>query len=278
MENRISHVVSTLSNYFLYVIFKLVAKKPIKVYYWNEEVNFGDLITRDLLKHYRYRPIWFNQKRADLISTGSLIEHLSEDFKGTILGTGAIDINTKTKFLYANIVGLRGEKTKKNLSVSSQVVLGDPGLLSDRLIQNNRAVKKFELGVIAHYSDANSVVIQKLKSKFGAEILFINVRQEPLLVLREMDACKHIISSSLHGLICADSLGISNRWIKLSNLLGGNFKFEDYYSVFGVNPVPYLLTGEESLNELVSKTASINQEKIVEVKMKLEKLFVNLKV
>jgi hypothetical protein len=46
-----------------------------------------------------------------------------------------------------------------------------------------------------------------------------------------------VLSSSLHGLIAADALGVPNAWIGLSDALrGGDFKFRDYYGVFGIEP------------------------------------------
>ena len=92
-----------------------------------------------------------------------------------------------------------------------------------------------------------------------------------------MDSCKHIISSSLHGLICSDSLGIPNRWIKLSQLLGNDFKFKDYYSVFDIEPQYIELSGQESIEELISKTELIDSEKMKKVKIELENQFLHLK-
>ena len=52
-----------------------------------------------------------------------------------------------------------------------------------------------------------------------------------------MMSCICILSSSLHWLIFADSLGIPNRRIVLSDeIIGGDLKFDDYYSVYYENP------------------------------------------
>ncbi len=41
----------------------------------------------------------------------------------------------------------------------------------------------------------------------------------------------------MHGIIAADSLNIPNQAIRFSDkLTGGNFKFNDYYSVFDIEP------------------------------------------
>ena len=50
-------------------------------------------------------------------------------------------------------------------------------------------------------------------------------------MIADLTSCELIFSSSLHGLIVADSFGIPNIHMELSDkLVGGNFKFEDYYS------------------------------------------------
>ena len=58
-------------------------------------------------------------------------------------------------------------------------------------------------------------------------------------ILYQNLSCEAIISSALHGLIAADSFFFPNRWIKLSdNLMGGDFKFNDYYSVYDIDIQP----------------------------------------
>ena len=43
------------------------------------------------------------------------------------------------------------------------------------------------------------------------------------------------MSSAMHGLIAADAMGIPNVRLVLSDrILGGDYKFTDYYSAFGL--------------------------------------------
>ena len=63
----------------------------------------------------------------------------------------------------------------------------------------------------------------------------IDIKAPVIEFLNQVASCDFIFSSSLHGLIAADSLGIPNKWVKFSDLvLGNGYKFKDYYSVFGL--------------------------------------------
>ncbi|MDT0689804.1 polysaccharide pyruvyl transferase family protein [Salegentibacter sp. F188] len=254
----------------------LRGKKPIRVYYWKKKVNFGDLITPSLLIKFGYVPVFSKpDKEAQLISTGSLIEHIKPNFKGYILGTGAINEKTENFFPNAKILGLRGEFTKENLDVQKEIVLGDPGLISSILLKE-RCKKEFRLGIVPHFSDLENPSVSNLEKNNPSEITIIDVRNEPVHVLSHMDKCEYILSSSLHGLICADSLGIPNKWIKLSQLLGNDFKFKDYYSVFGVEPQPLIINGSESPDELISHTVLQDPKKLEKLKGDLISAFENL--
>ena len=69
----------------------------------------------------------------------------------------------------------------------------------------------------------------------------------PLHCAKKIAECETVISSSLHGLIAADSFGIPNLQMVLSNnIVGGLFKYNDYYSVFKTHARP--LTGKDIIN------------------------------
>ena len=73
--------------------------------------------------------------------------------------------------------------------------------------------------------------------KYDGSIL-INVNDEPLEVIKQLAQCRTVISSSLHGLIVADSFGIPNMHVLFSDRpLGDGYKFDDYYSAYGVEHV-----------------------------------------
>lgn len=87
--------------------------------------------------------------------------------------------------------------------------------------------------------------------------VLIDLREPPIETLNKIAECETIVSSSLHGLVAADSLGIPNMRMKLSNHgfdFNVDFKFDDYYSVFWGSRGYINLIGVENIDAgLLSK-------------------------
>lgn len=236
----------------------------ITAYWYRDELNFGDLITPLVLRHYGYTPIFERPGRAQLVATGSILEHLGNDYAGIILGSGFIDEKTSLTFPKAKVLAVRGKLTRVRLGTGREsIALGDPGLLASRVMPR-REKKKYKLGIVPHYSEYKSPVFAKLRAGSGSSATLIDVQNQPLSVFAAIDQCEHILSSSLHGLIVADSLGIPNRWVRSINLLGGRFKFDDYYSGIGVRAEPATVSGTETLVELLALMQPKEDDRIQE--------------
>ena len=111
------------------------------------------------------------------------------------------------------------------------IALGDPGILAPALLDRTPR-KKYVLGMIPHYRDASSPAVEQIRS-LGASVRIIDVGWTPEEVATEIASCDAIISSSLHGLIFSDALGVPNAHIPLGGkLTGGLYKFHDYYSAY----------------------------------------------
>lgn len=165
--------------------------------------------------------------------TGSIIEHLPQDFKGVIAGSGKLHEKTKVDFHHAKILGLRGHLTAKGMK--GNIVIADPGLLADELVP--QVDKEFNLGIVPHWTDTElekNPIFLKYRPKI------IRVYGDPLEAITEISKCKKIVSSSLHGIILADALGIPRRIeipprsISHPHIEGGLFKWEDYSSSIGM--------------------------------------------
>ncbi|MDG9667851.1 polysaccharide pyruvyl transferase family protein [Hahella sp. CR1] len=248
----------------------------ITAYWWNGETNFGDLITPELLKFYGFTPVHASALSCEVLSTGSILQFSSIDYKGHIIGSGLIK-DLEFPMPEAHVLAVRGSLTRDRIKAPSNVPLGDPGLLAPKLLRGERAKKKYILGVIPHYVDANDRRITQLTSRYPSEVKLISVKRKPGEVFKDIDECEYILSSSLHGIISADALGIPNIWMSLSDkVVGGGFKFRDYGTAIDAEPQPYLLAGDETLDQLL-KNARIPTTKVKEAQEKLNNVFLSLK-
>lgn len=142
---------------------------------------------------------------------------------------------------HLRIASVRGELSRKRieeiLGKKIECTLGDAGLLASELIKE-KTNKKYKLGIIAHQREIGEKEWDDLHDSTAGSIL-LDVTADPMETLRKMSECECIVSSSLHGLIFADSFGIPNQRVVLTDRLAGDgFKFDDYYSAFGVIPKP----------------------------------------
>lgn len=211
-------------------------RKPLKLWYWrreNSKGNFGDEITPEIILNiFGYRTEWTPINECKIIGAGSILETAIESNNKTIKvwGSGFIVPPKKSATKELGSLGyylVRGEVTRSRIN-KPHIPLGDPGLLANIVYQksNNRHNK---IGVVAHYVDASHETVSKMRR--DNRFVVIDPLDRPQEVARQITECRLIISSSLHGLIFADSFGIPNIHIQFSDLVvGGEYKFRDYYS------------------------------------------------
>jgi pyruvyltransferase len=216
--------------------------------------NFGDVLGTEILSFYGLTPIWSPPIACQMISVGSIIQNVGQTFNGFVLGSGLIQDRPyplpKAKFL-----AVRGALTRELVNAPPQTPLGDLGLLVPYVYSVNRPTTQYRLGVIPHYRDADDPAINQLINRYPDEILRIDVLATPQAVVNAISSCDHIVSSSLHGLIVADTLQIPSGWIvQSSNVTGDGFKFHDYGSSVNRTMIPHRLIGTESLNQVIDYT------------------------
>ena len=188
-----------------------------------------------------------------------------------------------------DIRAVRGKYTRKILegygliSSDEKVAYGDPGLLFADLF-GIKANPKYDVGIIPHKYDVDRGWLNRLGEAFrvaGVDIKLINVADEPLKVVSQIAECSKVISSSLHGLVVADSLGIPNLHMTIStlghSLRDYELKFQDYYSAYG-RSMPQMIDAEAliiSAREYIKdKAFSVSDKKIIcEVKEALKDCF-----
>jgi pyruvyltransferase len=222
--------------------------KPLRVYWSNGlkqgRKNFGDWIGPELVRALSGREIEHcPPSKADLLSVGSILQKLDNRFwkkRVHVWGSGFIEMPSDILARH-HFHAVRGKETLARVEPGvTTPALGDPGLLSHLLLPEYRDISRtVRLGIVPHYKDKNDAEVLALHRRFPGSTL-IDVLDEPVSVLRQIAGCELIVSSSLHGLVVADAFGLPSQWLKCGDRVRGeDFKFRDYYSVFGIGaPTP----------------------------------------
>ncbi len=192
--------------------------------------NFGDELSRPLLERLLAREaLRVKPAEADVVSIGSLLTHLpARGWTGIIVGSGLLSSRQAVDISEARVLALRGTLTARRVRPRGDFALGDPGLLAPLLVDG--VEQTHELGVVPHWTD------RSLGARFKEGHVIDALVDDPVRVVREIASCRHIVSSSLHGVIVADAFGIPCQPEPFDEMRrqGGDFKFRDYSSALGV--------------------------------------------
>ena len=248
----------------------------IKLHWAHSKPNFGDCLSPLICEMVSRREVVHaNIKKCDLIAAGSLLQRKKEwawTHKLNVWGTGFIEESAKHKSKHV-YHAIRGRFSASLLSNHSITVFGDPGLLADQLINPTQISKRYEIGIVPHYKDRDLPVIKQLKSTHKG-VKIIDVFQGPKEVITQIAQCHAILSSSLHGLVTADSLDIPNIRIEFSHSIrGGDWKFNDYYSVFGIKPLKISGDSLTKMADLHSYFEQYNRPRLDDIKEQLYQSF-----
>jgi hypothetical protein len=237
-------------------------KPPLKTFWWRykypAELNFGDEITPYILwSIWGRRCEWAKPDECDLAGAGSIIEMLQRKSNGKTIrvwGSGFIRQEEEEKGSRKNLVfyAVRGPVSLARIGRSDGVALGDPGILANLVFRRAKKVT-YKAGVLAHYVDADAKSLELIKD--NPDYLLIDPLQTPDKVALDITSCQYVLSSSLHGLIFADSFGVPNNWMPLSDkVIGGDYKFKDYYESTGrelIKQKPGILNNQNEINKAV---------------------------
>ncbi|MDD2495847.1 MAG: polysaccharide pyruvyl transferase family protein [Tissierellia bacterium] len=152
-----------------------------------------------------------------------------------VWGSGII--HSDWKINDADFRAVRGKLTQNrllNLGYKVPEIIGDPALLLPLLI--NPKARKYKIGIIPHYIHYNEILNSINHTN---ESILINMKDDIHTVTDNITSCDFIISSSLHGLIVAQSFDIPALWVDFNcknQLSGDNVKFRDYFSSVGIEP------------------------------------------
>ena len=228
-------------------------KRPLLKVYYADIPNMGDQLNALVIERcFGHDVMPTPPLKADLCGIGSGLGNLGvrpggkreAAFAGRrrplhVWGTGFIrngadDVLPRSGVDYRVV---RGELSRRRVEVALErpldIPTGDAGLLAPRLL-DGPVEKRYRLGVIPHFRERGDERLRRL-SALASDSTVIDLCAPPLEVIRQIAACELILSSSLHGLIVADAFGIPNLHVRASGaLIGDGFKFDDYYSGYGV--------------------------------------------
>lgn len=290
----------------------------VRLHYYKSE-NFGDALSPKLVEKLSGRRMGYaDPYKADLVAVGSVLYTGHWLFRNGVYNRtvrGAISfLRLKMKtcrtpikiwgsgFLEypkfpsivdvvraAEVCALRGKVSHQIMDrlglcpLSQEIAYGDPGLLYPLLLESMPA-KEYDIGIVPHYFDKeNGVAIFDSIRKTGAKAALIDVLGgDPVRTVREIAKCEAIISSSLHGCIVSDGMGIPNRQMTLSTLSLAKedyfLKFKDYYSAFGIDmPKPFEVTdldcGVATLLARIRREYCVPNDEVARVKNDLKASF-----
>ncbi len=256
--------------------------KAIKLVYWNEP-NFGDMLSPYVIgrlsgREIRYRSFYFGLGSLRLVAKylmqfkfGSISNTLLF-YEKNILGIGSIMgrgnrhstawgcgfLKSIDTFKGGEVRAVRGKHTNAMLrsqGYKEAEVMGDPALLLPLLVKPS--AKMHEIAIIPHWSETDLIA-----RRFGDRYKIIDLRTKDVeRTIAEITSCKHILSTSLHGIIVPHAYGIPALWIKLNTLENDDLKFHDYFSSVsieeydGFKDLDGILKSEATWRNLFSKNA-----------------------
>lgn len=233
--------------------------------------NFGDTCVPYML-HKLNVPFIFTHHTVEkkVLMIGSILGVGNR--KDTIVwGTGIIDENT-VALSNAKYLAVRGPRTLNKLVDAgvdvSNVAMGDPAMLLPK-VYNPTVEKKYKLGVIPHMVDYDMVRkhIMDNKDKFPNTII-INPNTPVSKIegfIDEVLSCEKIVSTCLHGIICAHAYGIRAVWMKVSDkLIGDDIKFHDHFESVGITNLKSIEMIEDENIEIDDFNSTLDIEKLWE--------------
>lgn len=154
----------------------------------------------------------------------------------------AVPVNGRPKEIRAVRGWLSNERLRK-VGLDAPGIVGDAALLLPRLYKPKRMLERRALGIIPHCYEWDVPFYVGTRGWKNSRVIDITGGIEE--VIEQIVACDRIVSSSLHGIICADAYRVPAIWLHASDKpVGDGFKFRDYFSSVGRDDREPIVVGE----------------------------------
>ena len=220
--------------------------------YWARnprKTNFGDELAPIVLHGLSGRYVrWSSLHSRSIVGGGSTLEWVgnsaAQRSKSSPLYIWGAGFMHRDSFLDCGVRNIQVSSVRGHLSLDRLIGceeeprLGDLALLTSRCGIVARCESPKSVLFIPHYADEGSAFEKELAARWN-DVRILKVSANPRALIKSISSARLVISSALHPQIVADSFGVPNIWVPLSNRVGGGaFKFEDYLSVFDLEPSP----------------------------------------
>lgn len=234
---------------------------PVRMYWWDQKKNFGDLIGPWLVQKISGRQVvntmWEEEGRdaPGLLTVGSLLHSLRRPGldvwgAGSMMTLNAAYVERLSGRRPRKIHAIRGWRTYKELSTKLgwdvPKVYGDPALLLPRFHRPRQGgVAAGRIAIVPHYFH------KAIFDSAGPEFHVVDVARDPEVVVDEIASSRACISTSLHGVIVAHAYGVPWTWLRVADhpLRGDTFKFEDFFTVMDRSAVSAVSMAKEDCSK-----------------------------
>ena len=204
----------------------------IPYFYWNNIRNCGDALNAYILRDVvGVDGVPRARAGAHLMGIGSILNRANRH--SLVWGSGVLRPNMPMRLLAPRqIRALRGTRTRDHLRslgiAVPDVPLGDPGILSARLLDGTARTRRYRAGVVPHHASWGMPFFDALRGR--DDVCVVDMMDDSLLPLEQIAQSDVVLSQSLHGLIFAEAMGTPNLWISRTAIPDWTFKFHDWFS------------------------------------------------
>lgn len=228
---------------------------PVALYYWSPDDhrgrnNFGDFLSRVIVGHVlselgispsrlRFDDDGDHSRDRRLLAIGSILHHAREGDVVWGSGVNGKDLHQKFRPGHLDVRMVRGPLTRRYLErngVPCPADYGEPALLLSRYHPRPVATASRDYVIVPNLNDYRF---------YEDHERAVDPTSDWESVVTEICRAEFVVSSSLHGLVVADSYGIPAR--HLLSLAEPIFKYRDYYEGTGRQDVRFAHTIEEAL-------------------------------
>lgn len=203
----------------------------VNLEWWRSKVNIGDSLSNVI---YKYITDYFELDRNQIMKStihldavGSIIA--MRDYDAVVWGSGIHCASTiknlvsNRKYVRYDVRAVRGPLTEKMMEAAGYKcphIYGDPAVLMPLIYKPNNVEKLYDVSVIMHMSSG-----QKKKEQYH----YIDVSTDDYCYfINEICRSKLVVSSSLHGIILAETYGVPAIFLR-NGVENEELKFYDWY-------------------------------------------------